>query len=272
MKIIKKINTSAAIALDSEGREIVVLGKGIGFPKVPYELEDLSKIERTFYDIEPKNQDIIANIPNEIVEVSADTLDIAEMELNIVLNPNFVFTLADHLNFARERLMGGLELASPIAYDVKHMYEKEYKVAKKSLDLLFEKTGIMLPESEAINIVLHIINGEKGSSDFSSVIRNSRIISEVDRIIESTLNIKLDTESYEYSRYVKHLMYLIQRLENNGASESKNERMLEVLSKEYPETYLCSVKITDYFTKTWQWNCNEDEILYLLLHINRLLS
>ena len=48
MKIIKKINTSAAIALDSMGREIVVFGKGIGFPAVPYELEDLSLIERTF--------------------------------------------------------------------------------------------------------------------------------------------------------------------------------------------------------------------------------
>ena len=44
MKIIKKINTSAAIALDSFGKEIVVFGKGIGFPSVPYELEDLSLI------------------------------------------------------------------------------------------------------------------------------------------------------------------------------------------------------------------------------------
>ena len=54
MKITKKINTSAALALDSTGREVVVLGKGIGFPPVPYELNDLSKIERTFYDVDPK--------------------------------------------------------------------------------------------------------------------------------------------------------------------------------------------------------------------------
>lgn len=48
MQIIKKINTSAALALDKTGHEIVVMGKGIGFPPVPYELNDLSKIERTF--------------------------------------------------------------------------------------------------------------------------------------------------------------------------------------------------------------------------------
>lgn len=272
MKIIKKINTSAAIALDSLGREIVVFGKGIGFPKVPYELDDLTKIERTFYDINPKNQDIIANIPKEIIDVSADILDIAEMELNVVLNPNFVFTLADHLNFARERLMNGIELTSPIAYDIKHMYRKEYEVAKKSLDLLFDRTGILLPESEAINIVLHIINGEKGSTDFSAVVSNARMINEVDRIIEHTLNIELNKESYEYSRYVKHLMYLIQKFKSNNATENKNSRMLKVLSKEYPDAYLCAVRITDYFEKTWKWNCNDDEILYLLLHISRLIG
>ena len=32
--IIKKINNNAALALDLTGREIVVLGTGIGFPKV----------------------------------------------------------------------------------------------------------------------------------------------------------------------------------------------------------------------------------------------
>ena len=54
MKIIKKINTSAALALDASGHEVVVLGKGIGFPPTPYELTDLSKVERTFYDVDPR--------------------------------------------------------------------------------------------------------------------------------------------------------------------------------------------------------------------------
>ena len=54
VKIIKKINTNAVIALDNAGYEVVALGKGLGFPTVPYELEDLAKIDRTFYDIDPK--------------------------------------------------------------------------------------------------------------------------------------------------------------------------------------------------------------------------
>ena len=54
MKIIRQINNNAALALDGNGKELVVLGRGVGFPKMPYELTDLSRIERTFYDVNPK--------------------------------------------------------------------------------------------------------------------------------------------------------------------------------------------------------------------------
>ena len=50
MRAMKKINNSAVLALDSAGREVVVLGKGVGSPQVPYEITALTKIERTFYD------------------------------------------------------------------------------------------------------------------------------------------------------------------------------------------------------------------------------
>ena len=82
MQIIKKINTSAAIALDSNGEEIVVFGKGIGFPKVPYDLEDLSKIERTFYNVDSKYYNIITSLPPEILMMSANIVEEAEVELD----------------------------------------------------------------------------------------------------------------------------------------------------------------------------------------------
>lgn len=104
MKIIKKINTSAAFALDSTGREVVVVGKGIGFPPVPYELTDLSAIERTFYDVDPKYIGILSELPKELLVICADIAEQAEIELNCELNQNLPFTLADHLNFAHERL------------------------------------------------------------------------------------------------------------------------------------------------------------------------
>ena len=54
MRVIKKLNNNFAICVDGEGKELIAAGKGIGFPKTPYELEDLNLITRTFYDIDQK--------------------------------------------------------------------------------------------------------------------------------------------------------------------------------------------------------------------------
>ena len=54
MQICKKINNNVALARDAKGRELVVFGKGIGFPAMPYELTDLSGVQRTFYDVNEK--------------------------------------------------------------------------------------------------------------------------------------------------------------------------------------------------------------------------
>lgn len=48
MEVYKKINNNVALARDAKGRELVVFGKGIGFVSMPYELTNLSCIQRTF--------------------------------------------------------------------------------------------------------------------------------------------------------------------------------------------------------------------------------
>ena len=48
MKIIKKINNNVALAQDARGNDLVVFGKGVGFPPMPCELKDLSNVQRTF--------------------------------------------------------------------------------------------------------------------------------------------------------------------------------------------------------------------------------
>ncbi len=270
MRIIKKINTSAALALDSAGREIVVLGKGVGFPPVPYELTDISRIERTFYDIDPKYLGMIAELPQPIVLASADIADLAEIELNCRLNPNLPFTLADHLNFAVERLKSGIDLTNPIAYDIRHLYPKESALADQALEILKEQTGLILPEGEAVNVAMHLINAEAESGDLHSVLMTMKILSEVERIVEKNLRIQLDRESYHYSRFVMHLRYLINRLASGTQTEERGADMLRTLSKEYPSIYLCAREIANYFRATWGWSCNDEEVLYLMLHINRV--
>lgn len=71
MEVYKKINNNVALARDAKGRELVVFGKGIGFASMPYELTDLSRIQRTFYDVNEKYLALLRDVP-EAVFLAAD--------------------------------------------------------------------------------------------------------------------------------------------------------------------------------------------------------
>ena len=272
MKVIKKINTSAALALDSAGHEVVILGKGVGFPAVPYELEDLSRVERTFYDIDSKYLGMIRDLPKEILMVSADIAEQAELELDCQLNPNLPLTLADHLSFAIERVKKNFDLTAPIAYDIGHLYPGEYELGKQALQMLEEQTGIRLPQHEAFSVALHLINAETENGDLHSFITMMNIMGEVDDIIERSLNIRLDKDSYNYSRFAAHMRYLIQRLETGTQVESRGSSMKRTLMWEYPDIYQCACRVTAHFKESRGWNCSDDETVYLMLHIYRVKS
>lgn len=192
MKIIRQINNNAALALDGNGKELVVLGRGVGFPQMPYELTDLSRIERTFYDVNPKYFGMAADLPRPLVLACAEITERAEIELDCALNPNLPFTLADHLNFAAERLRKGIEISTPLAYDVRHLYPKETELAKQARELLAREAGLKLPDSEVVNIALHLINAEAEAGDMHSMMMTLKALSDVDGIVEKQLAITLN--------------------------------------------------------------------------------
>ena len=246
------------------------MGKGIGFPPVPYELNDLSKIERTFYDVDPKYLSMIAELSQPIVMACADIADQAGIELECPLNPNLPFTLADHVQFAVERLKKGVNLTTPIAYDIRHLYPKETAMADTALQMLREQAGLDLPDNEAINIAMHFINAEAESGDMHSLMLSMQVIAKVNEIVESSLHIQLDKDSYNYSRFATHLRYLIQRLQNGVQTDNVSKSLRHTLMREYPDIYACTQKVVQYLKDTFDWECNDDEVVYLIMHIQRV--
>lgn len=270
MKIITRINTNAAVALDSSGKEIVVLGKGVGFPKVPYELTDLAIIDRTFYNVDPRYLDMLSSLQEPVLFASADLVEQAQINLDCALNPNLPFTLADHLQFAMERTANGLDLTAPLAYDVQHLYPNEYELGQLALDIFQDYTGTRLPDNEAVTIAMHLINAQAETGDTSEAMRTLQIISEVADMVEKELRFQLDKSSYHYSRFTMHLRYLIQRLTSGKQVENVGGDMLRTLAREYPTIYLCARNVVAYLKSTYGWVCNDEETLYLMLHINRV--
>ena len=63
-----------------------------------------------------------------------------------------------------------------------------------------------------------------------------------------------------------------QRLRQHTAIDSENLKMYKDLREEFPEIAACVEKIAEHIEKTWSCTLSEEEKLYLILHVNRILA
>lgn len=272
MEVIKKLGNNAAICKDNSGRELIALGLGIGFPKCPYPLDDLSKIERTFYNVDNEYLYLFENVDSNILALSADVIDLATTMLSVSLKENAIYTLADHLNFAVIRLNKGMIFNTPISNELRDLYPVEVKVAKYTLNLMKKKLNIELPEEEMYAIAMNIINSEEILSSTSDVSVKSEFILEIVHLIEAQMHISIDKNSFNYSRFASHMQYLFRRKSEYTEISSTNKKLFELLKNEYPMTYQCVLGIKELIFNKFNWNIGDEELLYLILHVNRLCS
>lgn len=272
MWVVKKINNNVAMGKDSKNREVVLFGKGIGFPKMPYELNDLSRIDRSYYGVSTSLLSLLDEIDEEIWNLTFLIVDRGKMVLNTSLKSSFTFILADHLNFAIQRIKKGLVISNPLQYDIEHLYEKEMELAEWAIQLIDKKIRVKLPHAEAANIALHFAETKEVASQIENKNDMEWIIKDVTKIVEDSLGLKLDRKEFNYSRFVTHVQYLIQRKNKKGKICSMNIQLYEQMKEEFPKVYQVSTDIQKYFSERMGWDPDEEEVLYLMLHINRLHS
>lgn len=269
MRVIKKINNNAAICLDDSNRELVAIGTGVGFPECPYEITDLNVIQRTYYNVDSMYYGLLNSIPENIINVTVKIVDSFQATAEGPVSPNLMFTLADHIHFAIERFQKHIRIDTPLQYDIQHLYEKEYRLGLEALKTIRNDLKIRLPRGEASNIAMHFINAGAVSTGYGHGYVDS-VIADVTEIVGEATGIFIDKSTFDYSRFVTHVQYLLKRVQNKKLVSSKNQKMFESIRNQYPDTYNCVLRIRDYFSEELDMELNEEELLYLILHVNRL--
>lgn len=261
MKVIKNINNNVSLCIDSNGKELIAFGKGIGFIKPPYEIP-LEKIQRTFYDIDSNYFSVISEMDVNIIDIAVDVVDYANKKFDGKFSNNVVLTLADHIQFAIQRKEEKIDIKLPLLYEVKLLYPKEIEVGYYALKIIKDKMNVILPDEEAACITLHLI-------DYKSKIvceSHEQLIEDCTKIIEKDMNIKIDRSSFTYSRFMTHMYYLIGLDDKN--IHNNNHSLYTMMKKEYPDIYRCAKDVIDKLG----YEEREDELVYLMMHINKLCS
>jgi beta-glucoside operon transcriptional antiterminator len=274
MRILRPINNNIVSAYDDGGREVVVIGKGIGYKaregaEIPPE-----KIDKVFVMSSQNNMDrlkeLFASLPTEYIEITDEILTYAKRHLGKRLNEAAYFTLADHISFAVTRRKQGMEFQSILLTEVKRFHAEEFHIGLYALRLMKEKLDVDMPEDEAASIALHILNAEYDIS-ISDAFHATKLIDQIIDMVTKETGYTIDASDYYFERFITHLRYLTQRIiRSEPLPESEDDGFFEMLAAQYPKEMSCAKTIAAMVLDTHRFVLQNEEIGSLTVHIKRI--
>lgn len=273
MRIDKIINNNIVSALDFDGKEIIVIGKGIGFGAKPGREIAEDKVSKV-YHLDNQNsmnqfKELLVNLPLEHLQVSTEIINYAKSVLNRSLNQNIYITLTDHINFAIHRFKKNIEFSNPLLNEIKTFYKEEYLIGEYAIALIERKVGVKLPVDEAGSIALHIVNAELNSA-MRDTIGITNLIRGVVKLVKEHFSRELNETSLNYQQFISHLRFLAQRIVTKDSLSCLDEGFSHAIAQMYPEEYECSLKVGNYVLETCDYQLVDEEIACLAIHIRRL--
>ncbi|TCI21083.1 BglG family transcription antiterminator LicT [Exiguobacterium sp. SL-9] len=277
---ISKVFNNNVVAIQANGQEQVVMGRGIAFQKRPGDAIDQARIEKVFTLESKESHERFVHFLNEMPATEMDTVKeivkLAETRLEKPVHDSLYVTLADHIHFALSRYRDGIIIRNPLVWEVKRFYGPEFVIGKEAVALINERHDVKLDEDEAVAIALHLVNatmsGAKGEN-LHLVTEMTRATQAILTIITYHFQIDLDEESYAYSRFLTHLKYFVQRLASGEQIKpGGDETLFEMVKLRYPDAYECVEKIAGLIATKYNYEVSTDERLYMMIHIENLMK
>lgn len=273
MIICKVLNNNIVSSTDAQGREVLLVGRGIGWKAKTGDLVDNAKIAKVFRMDSPDSTDrlkqVFLEVDIEAIEAATRIVDYAREKLQKRLNKNVFITLTDHISFAAERLKNGIQFNNALYWETKKLYPQEFAVGMYALDIIRAVMGIQFPRDEAGSIAIHIVNAEFDC--------NMARTMEITKIIQSSLNlvryvfqVNLDEESLNYQRFVTHMLFFAQRVIERKMNNDEKDFLYDMMKQQYPKEFGCAHKIAEFVEKEYDIALPNDEITFLCVHIVRV--
>lgn len=274
MRITQIYNNNVIGALDEKGREVIVLGRGVGYKTRVGKRIPETAIEKIF-TLNPKNKDkfkqLVEDIPYEHIQISDEIIRMAKETLGKRLSENVYITLTDHVNFAIERYKEGIPLHNAMLWEIRSFYPDEFKAGEKAIALINSRMGVELGEDEAGFIALHFVNAVLDIS--------MRSVSDITDLIRATLEIvsrhfamPIDEDSLSFRRFTMHLRYLGQRVLNQRESKHAELELDVMVRAKYPDDYACAQSVAEYIKARYGVTITNDDKTFLAVHIMRLTA
>lgn len=271
MKAIRVFNNNAISTVMPDGREAIILGKGIGFHKRPGEEVDARLVEKVYYvqnEMQTKFLKILQDVEPNVMRAAERVLAMAENE-GFRMSNQATISLIDHISFSIERFKKNITLPNLLLNETQLLYQKEYKLGRKALDIIEECCGVRLPEDEAGYIALHLVTI---SVDRNAAYEYLQFIKGSLDIVRETYSIALEQDSLATIRLTTHLKFLAQRIRQDSIwPEEDDEPMYRALLARDPRHSVCLERMEAFIRQITGHSINNQERFYILIHLTQLL-
>ena len=277
MRVIKVLNNSLVLALDAQGRETILMGKGIGFHKAAGYQFGKEEVEKVFVlkdrSISRSIIRLAAEIDSVYFEIVKNIIDYAIEEFQMKLLDHIYLSLTDHLAFAVRRVKEGIVVPNFYTLDMQRFNPNEFQVGRYALQQVKEQFGVELPEDEAGNIAFHFINAQVDHPYNEKNRKISELAEDVLNIVKYYYQLVYDEESVTYSRYVTHVRLFAQRLvSGQQLPEDSSHLLYDQVAQACTSEFSCVERVEMFVRERFGVGLTNQETMYLALHIHRILE
>lgn len=270
LEIIRIYNNNVVVTHDEDGQEMIAIGKGLAFLKKPGEMVDAEKVEKLFTlkdkSVMGRLEQLVKDMPSIYLEISEEIVRMLEEKLDTKLNESIYLTLTDHISLSLERERDGIVCENPLLVDIRRFYKKEFALAKDAALIIEKKTGVAISKDEIGFITLHIVNATM-DQQFHVTMEVTRMIPDILAIVEDYYGIRMNEESLNYQRFVRHLQFFIRRVLDPADIPKDDSYFYKIGKKQFPEAYSCVKKINRYVKEQTGKAVTKDEQGYMIYHI-----
>lgn len=277
MRVVKVLNNSLILALNDEGMEIILMGKGIGYNKSIGAHLDKKDIEKVFI---LKDREVSKNMMRLVVDTESIYFEIAKTIIDYALDTyqmglvdHIYLALTDHLAFAAHRMKNGIQFQNFYALDMKRFNPNEFDVGEYAIRVMKEKVNVDLPKDEVGNIAFHFITAQQHNPYSGKMTLINEVVADILDIVKYNFRLVYDEDSIAYSRFVTHLRLFVQRLISKQLlPQEKQESFYEQIIGTLKVEFECVKKIEIYLQGRFKVMLTNQEVMYLTIHIHRVLE
>ena len=276
-RILNPMNNNVSLVRNSKGEELIVIGKGISFGKKKGDLISEDQVEKVFrMKTEESRENFMAllkDVPLDFITVTYEIIDTLSKKYQYPVQEYLYVTLTDHIYCSYQAISQGRYKDSNLP-DISVKYPIAFQIAQEAFEIYRQKLIENFPEDEIIRIAYHFINaeGENEVEVVESIDKRKEILKRVESVLKSYKIQRTPENNNFYDRFMIHLNYFLDYLDR---SRDDNQSLLDMekhIKNTYPEAFEIGSKIYEIIAQETGVDLYKSERVYLVLHIQRLLS